>query len=319
MPDRISTLDQGYVAGDLSIYPLATDTKDQLYQVANGTTTTLSRSITYSSKYLIVDGTSDFPTNGLILLGEEIIYYGSKTDNSFRDLVRGFAKSLQSPWSAGTKIYGSVFAETHNATKDAIINLEKNVGLKVNPEPASINGILKSLESRFLAPKAIFKASATTGAAPFTVQFQNFSAANSIRFLWDFGDGSTSVEYAPTHTYFADGQYTVKLNIITSSGAMGVNTKKNYIKVDPIYAEGYFYVSPMAGFTSTVFNFVDQTPGEITSRYWIFGDGETQTVLDPDIHTTTHSYVSSGTYDVTLILIFSDNRLVRYNEQVMVN
>ncbi len=41
-------------------------------------------------------------------------------------------------------------------------------------------------------------------------------------YLWDFGDGSTSTETSPTHTYAADGEYTIKLTA-TSSGAHPTN------------------------------------------------------------------------------------------------
>lgn len=320
MADRISSLDSGYSTGDLSLYPLAVDSTVQLYDATNNAVTKLARGVTYSSKYLIVDDTSLFPDTGLVsIAGKETVYYGSKTANSFRDLTRGYAGSLQAPWSAGVSVEGRVFAEIHNAKKDAVINIETNLGLEENPDKDSLHGLLKSLEDRFLAPKAVFKASITKGSVPLRVQFQNFSLSNSVKFLWDFGDGGTSVEYAPAHTYLADGTYTVKLNVITTTGAMGISTKKDYISVDPKYTQGYFYVSPAGGSTATNFTFVDQTPGEVVSRYWQFGDGESATVLDPDVHTTTHTYEESGTYDASVMLIFSDNRLVQYKEQVIVS
>jgi Zn-dependent metalloprotease len=45
---------------------------------------------------------------------------------------------------------------------------------------------------------------------PFTVDFSNTSA-NASSYLWDFGDGSTSVLQNPTHIYTANGNYSVKL------------------------------------------------------------------------------------------------------------
>lgn len=43
-----------------------------------------------------------------------------------------------------------------------------------------------------------------------TVEFTN-SSANSTDYTWDFGDGSTSTEENPTHTYAAEGSYDVVL------------------------------------------------------------------------------------------------------------
>jgi len=59
---------------------------------------------------------------------------------------------------------------------------------------------------------ANFFAHNTTGNAPLTVQFVNNSAAPAeTAWHWDFGDGSTSMEANPKHTYSAVGVYTVTL------------------------------------------------------------------------------------------------------------
>ncbi len=51
-----------------------------------------------------------------------------------------------------------------------------------------------------------------------TVYFMNASFSNEpfIGFIWDFGDGTTSNEENPTHTYSAEGEYTVCLVAQTS-------------------------------------------------------------------------------------------------------
>ena len=50
-----------------------------------------------------------------------------------------------------------------------------------------------------------------------TVAFEN-NSNDAISYLWDFGDGNTSTEENPTHTYDADGQYTV---VLTGTNADG--------------------------------------------------------------------------------------------------
>lgn len=45
---------------------------------------------------------------------------------------------------------------------------------------------------------------------PFTVSFSNASV-NGVDFIWDFGDGETSTDLNPTHTYTAEGTYSVSL------------------------------------------------------------------------------------------------------------
>jgi PKD repeat protein len=43
---------------------------------------------------------------------------------------------------------------------------------------------------------------------------------------WDFGDGATSVETKPTHTYERDGEYTVTLHVTARDGRVGTATAR---------------------------------------------------------------------------------------------
>ena len=52
--------------------------------------------------------------------------------------------------------------------------------------------------------------SAYAGGAPARIHFTNQSS-NSERFLWDFGDGTTSTEFEPSHVFVDAGVHPVKL------------------------------------------------------------------------------------------------------------
>ena len=329
MSDRISSLDSGYATGDLSLFPLALDDKDVLFEATNNSFVFLKQTLTYNGKIIIVDDTSLFPDKGEIRVGPlpgeageyELIYYNKKTSNTFQDLKRGYAGSQVNYWPAITScVSNSVSSEHHNAIKDAIINIEADLGVKNFPTAASLNGILKAQEVRFLAPKPLFRAYPIKGTPPLSVRFQNFTTGHIARYLWDFGDGGTSLEKSPIHTYVAEGTYTVKLNVVTTTGAQGVATKSNYILVSVDEAAPFFYVdsidSPYSVATNPTnpkeFIFVDQTDGDIVQRNWIFGDGATYTEQDPDVHQITHIYAEpsgpSG-YIVTELIQFANGRL----------
>ena len=66
-----------------------------------------------------------------------------------------------------------------------------------------------------------------------TVHFTN-NSANSNVFLWDFGDGNTSTDINPDHTYNSFGYFTVTL--ISSGGSCGKDTivMTNIISVDSL-------------------------------------------------------------------------------------
>lgn len=312
MATRISSLQSGYTTGDLSLYPTALDSKESLYEVANNATTKLKQSLTYSGKKIVVESTEGFPSQGLLRVTDgdhnsgELIYYGSKTSNTFKDLARAFAGSRQNQWSMGAFVSNAVCAEHHNAVKDAVIKLEVNLGLQSNPEDTSLNGILKKQENKFLVPKPLFRAYPTSGGAPLTVSFHNFSLGMApnilngplIRCFWDFGDGTTSTEKNPVHTYTQEGSYSVELVVTSILGGQGIVTKNNYILVDnklkPIFfyiknspdrfpplkdkntlKEGRSYSEDVNGQlvddnNPSIFEFIDQTDGPVKERYWNF-------------------------------------------------
>lgn len=77
-------------------------------------------------------------------------------------------------------------------------------------------------------PNTDFTADVTTGAPPLTVHFTDLSQNDPIAWYWDFGDGGTSTQQNPTHTYTVVGQYNVTLQSKNAYG-MGNNEKYGYI------------------------------------------------------------------------------------------
>ena len=69
------------------------------------------------------------------------------------------------------------------------------------------------------APTAAFSADATSGVAPFEVQFTDLSSEDPTVWEWSFGDGGASSDRDPVYTYDADGSYTVTLTARSASGA----------------------------------------------------------------------------------------------------
>lgn len=82
-------------------------------------------------------------------------------------------------------------------------------------------------------PEAIFGASPLEGPAPLRVRFNNNSITHGEALLslaWTFGDGDTSADAAPEHTYTAPGKYTVTLRVATAIGEDS-QTRVDYITV----------------------------------------------------------------------------------------
>ena len=85
-------------------------------------------------------------------------------------------------------------------------------------------------KSGSFAPKADFVASTREGGSPLLVQFTDKSINSPTSWSWTFGDGSTSNEQNPPHTYLKAGLYSVKLKVSNPSGANGLS-KSGYIVV----------------------------------------------------------------------------------------
>jgi len=331
MTDRLSSLTDGYATGMLSLFPEALDDFDSLYKATNNSKIPLKQSLTFRGNRIIVQDTSAFPSTGIVRVGPdvglagdyEMIFYGKKTNNTFENLQRGFAGSVHRNWSTtNTFVSNAVLAEHHNAIKDALINMEIDCGIKEFPSAESLNGILKSQETRFLAPKPIFRAFPIKGPPPLNVRFQNFYTGHIGRFLWDFGDGGSSLEKSPNHTYISEGTYTVKLNLVSPLGGQGIVTKIGYIQVNIEESLPYFYVesidNPYSQKYATEHNvqpkqfvFVDQSDGDIVQRNWIFGDNYKYTEEDPDVHQIKHIYETEGEYVVTELIQFANGRIKR--------
>ena len=82
-------------------------------------------------------------------------------------------------------------------------------------------------------PLAEFTGTPLLGSAPLEVQFQDYSlpGGQAIReWQWDFGDGESSTERNPVHTYAAAGTYPVYLRVRTSVGESD-DLKTRYVNV----------------------------------------------------------------------------------------
>ncbi len=89
-----------------------------------------------------------------------------------------------------------------------------------------------------------------------------------LNYLWDFGDGTTSTEFSPTHRYNAVGTYTIAL---TAEKATGCETTVEKTVFVPPSVDAAFRVRPeICGPTLT---FENLTQGPIASVFWDFGDG----------------------------------------------
>jgi len=196
-------------------------------------------------------------------------------------------------------VYGTVGA---NSTVDLYSNVTVTENLihvvltgTTGPAPM-IAAIGIAPASTWVSPE--FTVNQTIGNAQLPIQFTEISTGNVTKRFWDFGDGSTSTQQNPTHTYVTPGTYKVMLTAGNANQSRTV-VKTNYITV---------YQAPVAAISSNVsegnsgmnvqFNAGNSTD-YITNLAWNFGDGTTATGQNPT-HTFYNNNTTPVTYTVTL-------------------
>lgn len=146
---------------------------------------------------------------------------------------------------------------------------------------------------------ADYTASATAGCPPVTVDFTN-NSTNAITYLWDFGDGTTSVQENPTHTYVSPGVYDVTLSAFGSGGNVSTSTPNQVAVYDVPTANFLAFPINLANGGDSM-QFTDNS-FDATQWLWDFGDPGSGVNNTSTLPAPIHWYSSNGAYNVTLIV-----------------
>ncbi len=133
---------------------------------------------------------------------------------------------------------------------------------------------------------------------------------------WDFGDGETSNEISPEHTYDAHGTYTVSLTVSDAlSGCVSDITMTDYIEVQEAFVD--FTVTP------TSVNCPPLQPDIINNGAGLYGTtytwypgngGDPSPLFEPDF-----SYLEPGEYTLTVLAETSYGCTAEASEQLSVS
>lgn len=221
------------------------------------------------------------------------------TGEALKLLVEASGSGLQFQWQVNQ---GAGFQNlSNNATYSGTNSAELNIA-NATPELTNytfrlqINSICGG--PIFSDPISLNIAASPTAQFDFVVdknmvQFSN-NSINSEGFAWDFGDGSTSNEAAPSHTYVMDGDYTVTLSAFGTCDTISVSQTLT------------IFSQPSAAFTANVtegctplnVTFQNNSSANTTNFFWIFEGANPGTSIDQNPIVT---YTISGTYDVILV------------------
>jgi len=74
--------------------------------------------------------------------------------------------------------------------------------------------LIRYQPNEVLRPDVAISASPSEGVTPLKVRLRSSTESDKVRYLWKFGNGITSTEANPAHTYNKPGFYTVSLRVI---------------------------------------------------------------------------------------------------------
>lgn len=181
-----------------------------------------------------------FPPTGIITLTEQsseidkralTFFYDNRDElwdgESFENLILfpGFVDVIK-PKDI-THVTLNVTAPHHNNIKDALIEVQKFMGIKGTEDITTLEGRVNYLTKIVLTPRAWFKVDKKMGLVPFTVTFTNqtFRLGEDPKYTWNFGDGSPlniiedPSEMVVEHTYVEPGKYDVTLTVTNAQGS----------------------------------------------------------------------------------------------------
>ena len=145
-----------------------------------------------------------------------------------------FTPSQSSDWcmgSVGASCF-SVNLDNYIGNSSVIIKFEGyNAGTNGNNlfiDNINING-----NPSLIPPTSDFNSSSTNLCVGDIVNFTDLSTPNINSWLWDFGDGNTSTQQNPSHTYTSAGNFSVSLTVNNTVGSNST-TKTNYITINNI-------------------------------------------------------------------------------------
>ena len=132
-----------------------------------------------------------------------------------------------------------------------------------------------------------------TDPATLTATFTNTSPVAGAQFHWDFGDGNTSTEEHPVHTFPDTGTYEVCL-IIQSQANFCTDTLCHTVAFSLDVCEANFSIE-QEGLTVTLTD-ESLTGDQVTGRLWDMGNG----ILMSDQQQVQYSFDSLGIYTICL-------------------
>lgn len=199
-------------------------------------------------------------------------------------------------WNFGDGGTSSSQNPVHNYTTAGPFNAK----LTVTSNAGCTHDTTNSVNTIYPQPVAAFTAPAEVCFSKGVDFADQSNAPNSTvsKWQWDFGDGSSSTQQHPSHTYAAAGPYNVSLTVTSAIGCVStIATKPVLINALPV--ADLFAATPTCEKRDITFtNSATAASGTVIKWTWDFGDGTS--AVKTNNAALTHTYSSAGSYNAVL-------------------
>ncbi len=153
----------------------------------------------------------------------------------------------------------------------------------------------------FDKPTVNFSTTDTIACSILNTKFTDASSSTSgsiIAWEWDFGDGNTSTQQNPAHTYASAGYFDVTLRVANAGGCVNSLSKPKFIHLLPALDAAFTFSKALRCKPPDTIMFNNSSTGSgLLSYSWNFGDGTTSALINPS-----HAYTSGGLFSPQLIV-----------------
>jgi len=209
---------------------------------------------------------------------------------TFTDLSTGLIGTWR--WDFGDGTTSEEQNPVHEYTDSEIYTVKLTIQDEITGEEQTKEATITALLPPLVAD---FEVENPEGLVPLSVTCNSRAEGKIISYEWDFGDGETSNEENPVHTYTKHGKYSVSLTVKDKEKSE-FSYKDEVVIARPAHLNADFSCSINRGVVPLSVDFTPNGINPNVNYHWEFGDGTTSEEQNP-----VHIYQEEGEYSVRLI------------------
>lgn len=242
-----------------------------------------SNSTLYSS-YVTVTASNYVPTSSFSFI----------QSNNTISFTNTSSYATQNFWEFGDSTYSEVINPIHTYTQVGTYNVKlyssNDYGNSSTSHSITISNPTPTISFTYIRKS-------DTNAYRFIPSITTILTLNETitSILWNFGDGSTSTLFSPSHIFTTIGNHTITLTVTNNYGSSSTSTQTISTTLLPIADFNPKFLNIITDVFPCRVQFINLSYPTYDTSLWSFGDSTTSNLINPY-----HDYANIGYYDVSL-------------------